>query len=431
VALPAISNNTARLKIEATGNIYFDISDTNFSLRPGIPQPVVNNAGATLAAEGCTPANGVLDPNETVTINFALQNTGTANTTNLVATLLATGGVSSPSAPQTYGTLTAGGASVSRSFTFTATGTCGGTVTTVLQLQDGPTNHGTITNVFNLGIVTPPGAAFTNATPISIPSIGAGTPYPSTITVAGVAANPTKVTVRLAGLTHSYADDIDILLVGPGGQKVMLMSDAGGGNALSGVNLTFDDSGSALPNSTAISSGTYRPTDQAAGDALPAPAPSTPYGTSLSVFTNSNPGQQDLDNDTLGDACDPDIDGDGLPNAWETASGLDPYNPADAGVDTDGDGFTNAQEYRAGTDPQNSADALRITNITMTGGDILISFTTASNKLYELQRSLSPSLSSPATVTNNYPGTGAIRQVTDPGAALTTSNFFYRVRLQP
>lgn len=32
----------------------------------GGPTPVITSAGATLVAESCTPANGVLDPNETV-----------------------------------------------------------------------------------------------------------------------------------------------------------------------------------------------------------------------------------------------------------------------------------------------------------------------------------------------------------------------------
>jgi len=48
-----------------------------------------------------------------------------------------------------------------------------------------------------------------------------------------------KVTVSLNGLSHTYPDDLDILLVGPDGAKVMLMSDAGLGNDLNNVVLTF------------------------------------------------------------------------------------------------------------------------------------------------------------------------------------------------
>ncbi|MES2920022.1 MAG: hypothetical protein V4819_00645 [Verrucomicrobiota bacterium] len=47
-----------------------------------------------------------------------------------------------------------------------------------------------------------------------------------------------------------------------------------------------------------------------------------------------------------------DTDEDGLPDRWEVAAGLNPDEPADAGVDSDGDGLTNLQEFLAKTDPQ-------------------------------------------------------------------------------
>src|SRR6185369_15679750 len=68
--------------------------------------------GFSLATEHC--ANTAIDPAEPVTVNFSLKNNSASNTTNLVATLKATGGVTLPGSPQNYGVLVAGGAPVSR-----------------------------------------------------------------------------------------------------------------------------------------------------------------------------------------------------------------------------------------------------------------------------------------------------------------------------
>ena len=78
----------------------------------------------------------------------------------------------------------------------------------------------------------------------------------------------------------------------------MLMSDVGGGVGLTGVTLTFDDQATAsLPDShsPSISTGAYKPTNvtdstEASGiDVFPADAPAGPYGTTLGVFTGTDP----------------------------------------------------------------------------------------------------------------------------------------------
>jgi hypothetical protein len=93
------------------------------------------------------------------------------------------------------------------------------------------------------------------------------------------------VTVRLFDVGHSNPDDLDVLLVGPNGQAVVLMSDTGGGNDISGVDLTFDDSAAALlPDSSRIVSGTFRPTNIGVDDMFASPAPAGPYGSALGAF---------------------------------------------------------------------------------------------------------------------------------------------------
>jgi hypothetical protein len=111
--------------------------------------PNIMSAGSTITAESCAPADGGISPGETVTIDFGMKNVGTAPTSNLVATLQATGGITSPSGPQSYGAVPNDGSTVSRSFTFTADGllACGDTITTTFDLQDGATNLGTVTYI--------------------------------------------------------------------------------------------------------------------------------------------------------------------------------------------------------------------------------------------------------------------------------------------
>lgn len=56
-----------------------------------------------------------------------------------------------------------------------------------------------------------------------------------------------------------------------------------------------------------------------------------------------------------------DTDNDSLPDAWETAHGLNPRDPSDALLDADGDGLSNLAEYQAGTHPRDPLSALSLT----------------------------------------------------------------------
>jgi hypothetical protein len=127
-------------------------------------------------------------------------------------------------------------------------------------------------------------------------------------------------------------------------------------------------------------------------------------------------------------------DGDGLPDAWETANGLDPNNPNDAAEDSDGDGMTNGEEYVAGTDPQDPTSYLRVDSIAV-DGTVTIEFQAVSNKTYAVDYSdqLGAALwqrlvDVPAAVSNRTV------LVTDPDPPETSTERFYRLatpRTQP
>ena len=95
---------------------------------------------------------------------------------------------------------------------------------------------------------------------------GPAAPYPSNIMVSGMPGAVTKVTVKLNSITHGNPADIEILLVGPGGQAAMIMSDAGGCcGGITNVTLTLDDSAvNPLPAFTpapSVVTGIYQPTN--------------------------------------------------------------------------------------------------------------------------------------------------------------------------
>jgi hypothetical protein len=77
-----------------------------------------------------------------------------------------------------------------------------------------------------------------------------------------------------------------------------------------------------------------------------------------------------------------DTDGDGLPDVWETAHGLNP-NVNDAALDPDHDGMSNLQEFVAGTDPQDAESYLRVAVVASQAGATLF-FNAISNHTYSV-----------------------------------------------
>jgi CSLREA domain-containing protein len=140
---------------------------------------------------------------------------------------------------------------------------------------------------------------FSNTQAITINDQAIAGPYPSTIAVN--VTNPsfvTRVEVTLNGFSHTAPDDVDIILVGPRGQRVILMSDAGGDNpGVTNLNLTFDTAATMpIPDATAPATGTFLSANYVNSitgsetDIFPAPGPGTLTNATadLGIF-NSNP----------------------------------------------------------------------------------------------------------------------------------------------
>ncbi len=88
--------------------------------------------------------------------------------------------------------------------------------------------------------------------------------------------------------------------------------------------------------------------------------------------------------------ANPDADGDGLPNDWELANGLNPNDPGDAADDDDLDGLTNWQEYLAGTNPQDPASFLGFSSVTASAGSVQLHFIRVANRTYTIQYAVTP-----------------------------------------
>ena len=188
-------------------------------------------AGATITAESCSPADNALSPGETVTVSFGLKNNGTAATTNLVATLQATGGVTSPSGPQNYGSIPPDNTTVvTRPFTFTVdpSKVCGDTVTATLQLQDGATNLGTVTFTLQVGAPGAPVTATYSSGNIAVPIPDVATVEVPIIVPDNGSVQDVNVRVRL---NHTFDGDLVISLVHPDGTVILLSNNRGGAGA--------------------------------------------------------------------------------------------------------------------------------------------------------------------------------------------------------
>jgi hypothetical protein len=150
---------------------------------------------------------------------------------------------------------------------------------------------------------------------------------------------------------------------------------------------------------------------------------------SITLSINPDPDGDELTTDqeiALGtDPLNSDTDGDGLSDNEELAS----YLTSPLAPDTDGDGMWDGQEILAGTNPKSAASIFKMTSVQrISNGVVSLQWQSATNKLYRVNRSLTPTFDNYTTLTNNVASTPPLNSFTDTTA--TNAASFYWIELQ-
>jgi hypothetical protein len=399
--------------------------------------------------------NGGIDPNECISLNIVLQNTGSTTASNIVATLSTTNaGVTISQPLSTYPNAAAGVSrtnttpfQISTSLSFF----CGAPIDLVLTAT-----YSGGTNALPIRLNTGSGIGATNRfdaadTPVSIAFVLGGF---SSNMVSGIMSSVAKVTVSVY-LTSDSNGDMDMYLVGPDSTVVALAT--GGGGAFGGGygtactpdanRTTFDDgAATSIYNGTPPFTGSYKPEEMLS--AFNGKSGSAANGTWMLVVANFlataelkcwslNISQVTCSNGT-GACAGGDSVGDGILDSWRLQyfpGGIPTNASSCAACDPDGDGKSNLQEFLSGTDPTNNASAFRITSIARSGTNVLVTWTMGSGKTNELQRTggisgnyATNDFAGIFTVTNTA---GSATNYFDVGAVTNIPSLYYRVRLVP
>jgi len=121
-----------------------------------------------------------------------------------------------------------------------------------------------------------------------------------------------------------------------------------------------------------------------------------------------------------------DLDGNGLPDAWERLffgqTGVDPF------ADADSDGVNNGDEYKAGTDPRDPQSLFRFIRITTQPDGVLVEWPSVGNRSYSVLRSTDV-LSGYEVLSGSRPATPPVNSFLDT-LPLPPGRNFYLLRLE-
>ena len=137
---------------------------------------------------------------------------------------------------------------------------------------------------------------FSSSGQLDIPEVGTdgpANPYPSNIKVNAFKkfkkAKIKDVDLTLRGFSHTAPQNVDVMLV-LGNRQAIVMSDVGQNDDANNLILELaDEAADSLPDSDALESGIFRPTNAAGADGFPAPAPTPGPNVALSAFNGAKP----------------------------------------------------------------------------------------------------------------------------------------------
>lgn len=295
--------------------------------------------------------DGYPEPGENLLISVSVRNNTGSTINNVFANINGGPNVS-------YGNI-ADGQTVTKQIPYTvpATAPCGSMHQIQINVSSNVGAQPPVTKEFRLGApVGGPPVTFSNTQALTIPDSGPSSPYGTTINVSGLSGNK-KIKFEVTGITHTFPADLDFLLVGPGGQKYIFLSDSGGGGDVSNLTFTLTDSAAQQPSTSQWVAGEFLPYNSGANDTFPSPAPTGPYAnaapagtdTFTSVFGTNGSNLNGtwtlyLVDDAAGDS--------GSMAGWKLTFESDDYTcslspSVKSRADFDGDGKTDLSVYRA------------------------------------------------------------------------------------
>ena len=267
VSLPAINTTTARIKVEAVGNIYFDLSNANFTIVPASDFELTGNTtiGDNNAAGN---NNGTLEPGEApVDISPQIRNSTAGGITSISGVLSTnTPGVSIVNASAAYPDLggnTSGYPLTPFQIAISDQFTCGDPINFTLTVSGG--SGAALLFSLPTGVPGQNTTATYSATglPLSIPDPGT---INSTVTVPATTGAISKIRVLNVVINHTYSEDLDLELISPAGTNILLSSANGGNADNTYANTIFDDAaGTAIGTAGTPYTGSYRPDESLSG----------------------------------------------------------------------------------------------------------------------------------------------------------------------